>query len=493
MALGTQEIFTIFLIFVWIYLVFWISRDAKKRGKNGLIWGVVTLISSSIVLLTLLIYLIIRPKGELVPCRYCGKKKLETLIECPHCHNISKGRVELKPSEEEVEIDDESIEEDNIDPEIDINDLPTHTLIVEVKNKINKVPLSKVHVLLQNDVEKLERISDIDGKVIFGKVKEGTYKLRIFSKGYEDYNQEWEITQNNRLVIELKGTSTLNISVFDALNERPIVRAEIRLGDKIYNTDEKGNAIISDIAFGSHILSVLVDSYKAEELSLNVNEITYYKKIYLQSEIKPDEKFLEIGNNLTKSLNESMKKLSSACDMCIPEYYLNNCKEIIRLIETISTTPFYADADSKEKIFSLYFIADRISKDTEKTLTNEDNISDYINMGYKGFKKTTSVALNYSEYNQIINLYMTDPKKFIEANKKDVINKLQLIDQQITQNLQIYNVTSIANLWNISQKIIRTDTKDETNEAASLLLGSILLDKTKEMFKNEEIIKRIRK
>lgn len=124
---------------------------------------------------------------------------------------------------------------------------------------------------------------------------------------------------------------------------------------------------------------------------------------------------------------------------------------------------------------------------------NEENISDYINMGYKGYKKTASVTLNYSEYNQIIHLYMTDPKQFIEKNKKDVFIKLQRVDQEITQNLQIYNITSIANLWNISQKIIRTDTKDEAKEAAALLLGNILLDKTKEMFKNEEIIKRIRK
>jgi len=368
------------------------------------------------------------------------------------------------------------------------------TLIVEVKSGFNKTPIQKAIIMLESQYgEAIERTSDIDGKVIFGKVKEGTYKLRTISKGYEDHNQELEINQNNRLVIELKGTATLNISIFDALNERPIVGAEIRLGDKIYNTDDKGSAIVSDIAFGSHILSVLVDSYKAEELSLDVNKITYYKKIYLQPEIKPDEKFVEIGNNLKISLNESMKKLSLACDMCIPEYYLSNCKEIIRLIETISTTPFYADPDSKEKIFTLYFIADRIFKETEKILTNEENISDYINMGYKGYKKTASVTLNYSEYNQIIHLYMTDTKQFIEKNKKDVFNKMQRVDKEITQNLQIYNVTSIANLWNVSQEIIRTDTKDETKEAASLLLGSILLDKTKEMFKNEEIIKRIRK
>lgn len=369
-----------------------------------------------------------------------------------------------------------------------------YTLIVEVKSGYNKTPIQKAIIMLEQQYGvAIERTSDIDGKAIFGKVKEGTYKLRTVSKGYEDHNQELKINQNNRLVIELKGTATLNISVFDALNERPLVGAEIRLGDKIYNTDDKGNAIISDIAFGSHILSILVDSYKAEELPLDVNEIIYYKKIYLQPEIKPDEKFVEIGNNLKISLNESMKKLSSACDICIPEYYLSNCKEIIRLIETISTTPFYADPDSKEKIFTLYFIADKIFKETEKILTNEDNISDYINMGYKGYKNTASVAINYSEYNQNIHLYMTDPKQFIEQNKKDVFNKLQRVDQEITQNLQICNVTSIANLWNISQKIIRTDTKDETREAASLLLGSILLDKMKEMFKNEEIIKRIRK
>jgi len=88
---------------------------------------------------------------------------------------------------------------------------------------------------------------------------------------------------------------------------------------------------------------------------------------------------------------------------------------------------------------------------------------------------------------------MTDPKEFIEKNKKDIFNKLQYVDQEITHNLQNYNVSSTANLCHISQKIIQTEIKDESTEAASLLLGNILLDKTREMLKNEEITKRIRK
>ena len=371
----------------------------------------------------------------------------------------------------------------------------TYTLIVEVKNWYNKTPIQRATIILeQQHGEAMERISDIDGKVIFGKVNEGPYKLRIASKGYEENNQEFEINKNSRLVVELKGKATLNISALDAVNERPLIGAEIKLGDMVFKTDDKGEVVISDIAIGNHILSVHGDSYKAEELSLDVNEAAIYRKIYLQPEIKLDEEFLDIGNALKHSLNESMKKLSSACDMCIPEYYKSICSEIIRLNETVAKTPVYIYSDSsKERIYTLYFVAERICKEIETVLTNEENITDYINMGYKGYKKNASTAISFAEYNQIIHLFMTDPKEFIEKNKKDIFNKLQYVDQEITHNLQNYNVSSTANLWHISQKIIQTEIKDESTEAASLLLGNILLDKTREMLKNEEITKRIRK
>ena len=66
-----------------VWLLIWVNRDAKARGMdNGVLWMVVVFFTSVI---GLAIYLSQRPKGELVTCPHCGKKRLSTLATCPSC------------------------------------------------------------------------------------------------------------------------------------------------------------------------------------------------------------------------------------------------------------------------------------------------------------------------------------------------------------------------------------------------------------------------
>jgi hypothetical protein len=79
-------IFILVLFIVWISIVAWVAGDGKKRGTGGTMWGILAFFTG---LLGLLVYLIARPKGNLVSCNYCGKDKLETLNQCPHCKNAT--------------------------------------------------------------------------------------------------------------------------------------------------------------------------------------------------------------------------------------------------------------------------------------------------------------------------------------------------------------------------------------------------------------------
>jgi hypothetical protein len=79
-------IFILVLFIIWISIVSWVAGDANKRGTSGTLWGILTFFLG---LLGLLIYLIARPKGNLVLCGYCGKEKLEKLTRCPHCKNAT--------------------------------------------------------------------------------------------------------------------------------------------------------------------------------------------------------------------------------------------------------------------------------------------------------------------------------------------------------------------------------------------------------------------
>ncbi len=70
---------------IWIALAIWVYKDAKSRGMdNAVLLTIVTVVTG---ILGLIIYLLMRPKGTLVKCPSCQKKRLEGSAKCPHCGN----------------------------------------------------------------------------------------------------------------------------------------------------------------------------------------------------------------------------------------------------------------------------------------------------------------------------------------------------------------------------------------------------------------------
>jgi undecaprenyl pyrophosphate phosphatase UppP len=84
-GLGCSCIVGLVCLAIWIALAFWVYRDAKSRGMdNAVLLTIVTVITG---FLGLIIYLLMRPKGNLVSCPSCQKKRLEGSAKCPHCGN----------------------------------------------------------------------------------------------------------------------------------------------------------------------------------------------------------------------------------------------------------------------------------------------------------------------------------------------------------------------------------------------------------------------
>ncbi len=70
---------------IWIALIIYVHRDAKARGMDNAV--LLTVVTAFTGILGLIIYLLMRPKGTLVPCPSCQKKRLEGSAKCPHCGN----------------------------------------------------------------------------------------------------------------------------------------------------------------------------------------------------------------------------------------------------------------------------------------------------------------------------------------------------------------------------------------------------------------------
>jgi hypothetical protein len=70
---------------IWIFLVVYVYKDSKARGMDNAV--LLTIVTAITGILGLIIYLLMRPKGNLVPCPSCQKKRLEGSAKCPHCGN----------------------------------------------------------------------------------------------------------------------------------------------------------------------------------------------------------------------------------------------------------------------------------------------------------------------------------------------------------------------------------------------------------------------
>lgn len=69
---------------VKVFLMIWAFKDAKARGdQNAILWPLLIFFLTPVI--GLVIYILVRPKGELYPCASCQQKKLETLPKCPNC------------------------------------------------------------------------------------------------------------------------------------------------------------------------------------------------------------------------------------------------------------------------------------------------------------------------------------------------------------------------------------------------------------------------
>jgi hypothetical protein len=68
-----------------IFCMIWAFKDAKARGdQNAILWPLMIFFLTPMI--GMVVYLLVRPKGEFAPCPSCHQARLETLTKCPHCN-----------------------------------------------------------------------------------------------------------------------------------------------------------------------------------------------------------------------------------------------------------------------------------------------------------------------------------------------------------------------------------------------------------------------
>lgn len=92
----------------------WLFDDSKSRDRNPFFWIIALALflisdlffgvfrgfwSLIIFIIFVALYIFLRPKGELIYCVECFKKKLEDLKYCPHCFHIEEEAFEEDDAE----------------------------------------------------------------------------------------------------------------------------------------------------------------------------------------------------------------------------------------------------------------------------------------------------------------------------------------------------------------------------------------------------------
>jgi hypothetical protein len=77
----TMLVFSGVMLVLTIGLLYQVLTDARNRGANVILWFLIILIFGPVGLIA---WLLTRPKGDLVTCAACGKRKLQDQL-CPHC------------------------------------------------------------------------------------------------------------------------------------------------------------------------------------------------------------------------------------------------------------------------------------------------------------------------------------------------------------------------------------------------------------------------
>ncbi len=84
-CLGFFGVIMVGILALNIALLIWVARDAKNRGMdNAVVWMILVMLTG---IIGLIIYLVTRPQGNLVPCPQCANKRLQVSAKCPHCGN----------------------------------------------------------------------------------------------------------------------------------------------------------------------------------------------------------------------------------------------------------------------------------------------------------------------------------------------------------------------------------------------------------------------
>lgn len=188
-------------------------------------------------------------------------------------------------------------------------------------------------------------------------------------------------------------------------------------------------------------------------------------------------------HELRQSVNQSINNLPAGCDLCIPYYLRGICTTIIDMVE-------HAHKGDRDAIDEMIDAAGNVCAYIIDLAENGRFIDICISSNMGAFDDTGFVA-GVEEYQDRLDALISDPVSFVDS--LHVEEELWELDSTITRKMSELAIIPISGLWKVSKNIF-DDVADESGikRAFLILIAAIILQRTRGMMENPEIVRRLR-
>ena len=294
--------------------------------------------------------------------------------------------------------------------------------------------------------------------------------------------------------IEILKNAQIEINVTNSNTNKPINKAIVRLGNRNNETNESGNTKFEDVSKGIYEISV---------------EREFYDKIIKKIDVQESKESIQINlipvsglrgtqadrlNNTIELVRDKYHEIPPS-DSYLPLYYQSIGENIIYFVEKILDMPsLFKDVDYSKSMDELISATEIICIELGEIMIDWKNVKIYEGNEENNVK---CIAPAFSEIKKFEDA-LIDPAKFVEINNQVIKQRLNSVDEKITERIRDITIMPISGVWRISEKLINVinlgidDADTNLKNTILLLFSDAILDYVEDMLNNDQILDRLK-
>jgi hypothetical protein len=288
-------------------------------------------------------------------------------------------------------------------------------------------------------------------------------------------------------VIPKEERGHLTVKVSNSKTKRPVKLAKIKLGEKVRETDIRGEAIFDDLPLGRSEISVEKELYEPYNEFFNIEtESSLQIELTPKTDLPPQlREQLQAGSNMLKAAYEKV----SSMDICLPSYYVSIGERLTSLIEVAAWSPelFTSEKMREETLNKLVRYYLKICAEISEIIVDWRNV--------KIYRAASELEEKPCEAHDILDRIeeLEDLESLMGSRALTLEENLRAVDKTIMSKMGELTIIPVSSLWNIA-RILSEEAKEKqgVEKAVLVFLSYLLLDFTKGMLDNENTKARLK-